>query len=275
MVECLDGLARITFEELAITHFVINGTLQNACSTRPRAVVGLEKSAHTHIVRLMNSRLKGPKNDDKSAMAMLKKGDWQEREPVTDECHDRPGKPGKRSDKKLGPNSSKRQSSDARQLGCVFQDMTPPKSILRESTDMPKTIQRVKFTKAIARHTKIRDQNPSLGKICPGEPHQRSLGFLCPGEPHQRSPNAPKFEDRSLEETEWQEQGAREAAWKLAKYVLKLKEKNKATFFSLSANSCLPASTLKPEEREFVVDSGASMHMISKKDLNDPLNWIL
>ena len=31
----------------------------------------------------------------------------------------------------------------------------------------------------------------------------------------------------------------------------------------------LPApSTLKPEEREFVVDSGASMHMISKKDLN-------
>ena len=26
---------------------------------------------------------------------------------------------------------------------------------------------------------------------------------------------------------------------------------------------------LKPEEREFVVDSGASMHMISKKDLSD------
>ena len=33
-------------------------------------------------------------------------------------------------------------------------------------------------------------------------------------------------------------------------------------------NRCLPASTLKPEEREFVVDAGASMHMISKKDLN-------
>ena len=29
------------------------------------------------------------------------------------------------------------------------------------------------------------------------------------------------------------------------------------------------ASTLKPEEREFVVDSGASMHMISKKDLSE------
>ena len=35
-------------------------------------------------------------------------------------------------------------------------------------------------------------------------------------------------------------------------------------------NRCLPApSTLQPEEREFVVDSGASMHMISKKDLSD------
>ena len=34
-------------------------------------------------------------------------------------------------------------------------------------------------------------------------------------------------------------------------------------------NRCLPASTLKPEEREFVVDSGASMHMISKKDLSE------
>ena len=40
--------------------FVKKGTLQNACSTRPRAVVGLGKSAHSHIVRLMNSRQKGP-----------------------------------------------------------------------------------------------------------------------------------------------------------------------------------------------------------------------
>ena len=161
----------------------------------------------------------------------------------------------KRGDEKWRRNSSKRQFSDARQLGCVFQDMTPPKSILRKGTDMPRPIQRVRFTKAIARHTKIRDQNPSLG-------------FICPGEPHEHSPNAPKFEDRSQEETEWQEQGAREAAWKLAKRVLKLKEHQRATFFSPSENRCLPASTLKPAEREFVVDSGASMHMISIKDLN-------
>ena len=82
-------------------------------------------------------------------------------------------------------------------------------------------------------------------------------------------PNAPKFEDRSQEETEWQEQGAREAAWKLAKNVLKLKGHERAIFFSPSENRCLLASTLKPEEREFVVDSRASMHMISKKDLSD------
>ena len=71
---------------------------------------------------------------------------------------------------------------------------------------MQKRIQRVKFTKAVVRHGDIRDQKASLGMICPGDPHQRS-------------PNAPKFEDRSQEETEWQEQGAREAAWKLAKSV--------------------------------------------------------
>ena len=165
--------------------------------------------------------------------------------------------PGKRS-KKNDDKSAVAVLKSTRQLGCVFQDMEPPKSssILRKSSKIRKLIRCVKFTKAIARHTKIRDQNPSLG-------------YICPGEPHERRPNAPKFEDRSQEETEWQEQGVREAAWTLAKSVLNLKEKNKATFFSPAENRCLPApSTLKPEEREFVVDSGASMHMISKKDLN-------
>ena len=149
-------------------------------------------------------------NDDKSAVAMLKKGNWQERGSVTDECHDRRGKRGKRGDKKLGQKSSERQFSDARQLGCVFQDMTPPKSILRKSTDMPKPIQRVKFRKAIARHTKIRDQNPLLG-------------YICPGEPHERSPNAPKFEDRSQEETEWQERCARRSSVEAGQKCVKIK----------------------------------------------------
>ena len=58
-------------------------------------------------------------------------------------------------------------------------------------------------------------------------------------------------------------------AWGLAKKMYKPQEKDKATFFSLSDEWSLPvASTIKPEEREFVVDSGASMHVVSRKDLN-------
>ena len=107
--------------------------------------------AHRQVDEQPTTRSKT--NDDKSAVAMLKKRNWQES--VTNGCHDRTGQPVKRGDKKLGQNSSKRQFSNARQLGCVFQDMTPPKSILRKGTDMPRPIQRVKFTKAVARHTKI------------------------------------------------------------------------------------------------------------------------
>ena len=157
-----------------------------------------------------------------------------------------------------GDRSAVAKVKNTRQLGCVFQDMEPPKfsSISRKSSNILKPIQCVRFTKAVLRHANIPDQNPKLGMICPGDPHQPN-------------PNAAKFEDRSQEETEGQERCAREAAWRLAKSILKLKEKNKAAFFSPSENWCLPApSTLKPEERKFVVDSGASMHMISKKDLN-------
>ena len=69
VVECRDGLARITSKELAITHPVKDGILLNACSTRTRMVVGLGKSAHSHIVRLMNSRRNGPKR-------MMTKAPW-------------------------------------------------------------------------------------------------------------------------------------------------------------------------------------------------------
>ena len=56
-----------------------------------------------------------------------------------------------------------------------------------------------------------------------------------------------------------------------APYPQELNQWNSSTEEPLhpSENRCLPASTLKPEEREFVVDSGASMHMISKKDLSN------
>ena len=62
---------------------------------------------------------------------------------------------------------------------------------------------------------------------------------------------------------------AREAAWRLAKSIVKLKEKIKQHSSHLRKIGACFASNLEPEEREFVVDSGASMHMISKKDLSD------
>ena len=44
---------------------------------------------------------------------------------------------------------------------------------------------------------------------------------------------------------------------------------DKATFFSPAETWVLPsASAREPEEREFVVDSGSSTHMVSKTDLN-------
>ena len=75
----------------------------------------LVESALMRIDRLMNSLAKGlkRKNDDKSAVAMLKKH----------ELYDRTGRP------------VVYDSSNSRQLGCVFQDMESPKSssILRKS----------------------------------------------------------------------------------------------------------------------------------------------
>ena len=122
--------------------------------------------------------------------------------------------PSERS-KNNGDKSTVATLQITRQLGCVLQDMEPPKSssILRKSSNILKPIRCVRFTQAVVRHGNIRDQNPSLGMICPGDPQQRD-------------PNAPKFEDLCQEETEWQEPCAREAAWKLAKMFEKSKEKD-------------------------------------------------
>ena len=216
-----------------------------------------EKCSYAHRQVDEQPTKRSKTNDDKSAVAMLKKNDWHENvwQLVInrDKNHERSERPDINRDTchelKRGPVGCR--SWNAWQLGYVFQDMKPPKPILRKSSDMQKPIQRVKFTKAIARHSKIRDQNPPLG-------------YICPGEPNQRSPNAPKFEDR-LARARFPRSSV-EAGQKCIKIK---KEQERATFFRPSENRRLPASTLKPEEREFVVDSRASMHIISKKDLSD------
>ena len=156
-----------------------------------------KKYSHAHRQVEEQPSKKSKKNGDKSAVALLKKN----------EHHHTTGRPVKNV-----------YSSNTRQLVCVLQDLELPKSssILRKSSDMQKPIRCVKFTKAVVRHADIRDQNPSLG-------------YICSGEPHHRNPDAPKFEDRSQEETEWQEQGTREAAWRLAESVLKSKREKQSS----------------------------------------------
>ena len=63
--------------------------------------------AHRQVDEQPTKRSKS--NNDKSAVALLKKGNWQEREYVSDACHDRTRKPVRKSEMKLGQNSSKRQ----------------------------------------------------------------------------------------------------------------------------------------------------------------------
>ena len=102
----------------------------------------------------------------------------------------------------------------------------------------------VKFSKGTWHQITIRDRmGPSRGVI-----------QKC--EPHERSPCAPKFGERAHEETLHQERCARKAAWDLAK-IFQAQAKVMST----------PIASTRPEEREFVVDSGALMHMMSKKEL--------
>ena len=100
------------------------------------------------------------------------------------------------------------------------------------------------------------DEYASQGVHCV---KQTSLSKIQVKLPHQHSPYAMTFEDRSPGETARQERCARG----------KLKKEDKATFYSPVEEWIMPAaSTIKREGREFVVDSGTSMHMVSWKDLN-------
>ena len=65
-----------------------------------------------------------------------------------------------------------------------------------------------------------------------------------------------------------QEGCARRAAWDSAKNIYKPKNSDKATFCNpIEAKAMRAPTSTRPEERDFVVDSGASMHMVSKKEL--------
>ena len=119
------------------------------------------------------------------------------------------------------------------------------------------SIRKVRFTHSTPRQGSIPEKKgPSPGNI------QVKI-------PHQRSSYAVNFEDQSHEETGRQQRCARSKAWNFAKNIFKLRENDKATFYLPVEEWVLPAaSSMKSVEREFAVDSGASMHMVSEKDLN-------
>ena len=122
--------------------------------------------------------------------------------------------------------------------------MEPPKSklMLRKSTKFLGQKRSVHLSKGILLPVTIRERRgPSQCVIQHSQPHERGS---C----------APIFADRFQE---------------MARNVRELKEKDKATFYSPSAVWSLPApSSTKPADKEFVVDSKASVHMLSWKDRN-------
>ena len=136
--------------------------------------------------------------------------------------------------KKNGEKGSVASLKISRQLGCVFQDTEPPKSnsILRKGTKSLRPKRYVQFSKGASRHMKLRERKGP------------TQGVICRSEPHERGPLAPIIEDRSQETTELQERCARGDAWRWVKSILKIEEKDKATFFSPSEVWCLPAPSL-------------------------------
>ena len=177
-----------------------------------------------------------------------------------DKCHFRhtevDSQPCKRS-KKGGAKGSVTLLKETIQLGCMSHDCPQRQSIPREYGKLGSN-HTVKFSKTTMRHAK------NSGKKGP------SQGIIQKCEPQERIPWAPKFEERTKNEFQRQERCSCGAVWNLAKDVKNLKkESKKDTFYSPAEVWVVPAPSPKnPEERQFVIDSRASMHMLSKKKLS-------
>ena len=169
------------------------------------------------------------------------------------EAEEKPSKTSKKGGAK-GPVALLKEST---QLGCVSQESYPRKSVLREPGILGSK-HTVKFSTGTWHRIKIRERKGP----------QR--GFIPKCAPHGRHPCAPKFGEVSHEETMHQERCARKAAWDLAKNIYKLKNSDKAAFYVPGEAKVMsaPVASKRPEEREFAVDSGASVHMMSKKELS-------
>ena len=95
--------------------------------------------------------------------------------------------------------------------GCVSQNTVPKKSILQKAGQMRLNASAghtVKFSGRTWYDTRIRDTKGP------------SLGIIHKGDTHERNPCAPKFEERTPEETSRQEDCARKVAWDFAKKTI-------------------------------------------------------
>ena len=109
---------------------------------------------------------------------------------------------------------------ESTELGCVAKFSFPRKSILREPGKIGSK-HRVKFSKGTWHQINIRERKGP------------SRGIIPKCELHERSPCAPKFGERSHEETLTQERCARKAAWHLARNIHKLKNSDETVFYVL------------------------------------------
>ena len=137
------------------------------------------------------------------------------------------------------------------QLGCVSQDIEPPSSVnnLRESQKVLGAIRRVRFTVSTLRQASIREKKgPSLGQI-----QVKIVISEVPTLLNLRTDVKKRLRDNS------DPPAARHGI--LSNLFTSSEKRTKI-------RSDAAASTIKPEEREFVVDSGASLHMVSQRDLN-------
>ena len=106
---------------------------------------------------------------------------------------------------------------------CVSQNSEPKKSILRKAGQVR--------LNAPAGHT-IKFSGRTWYEIRIRERKGPSRGVIQKGEPYERNPCAPRFEERTPEETSRQEGCAGKAAWNLAIKISKLKADDRATFYS-------------------------------------------
>ena len=163
-------------------------------------------------------------------------------------------------------------------LGCISQDVELPRQTVgpanvrrsipkKSGKRSPKVHLELKYTKTAERFIDIREQ---LGP---------SLAVIVGGAKHHRNHNAPTFADRDpeIQTTLWAEDGARKAAMQWGNNLYSIRGtylENEATFFKPKMGwRAASTSTVNPDESEYNVYSGASMHMDEQGGICHQMKW--